>query len=403
MAGERKKRIPQLRHTDLRGIGWHVSYRDADTGTPRKHRFGMIPKAEAELAYHRWLAAHLSGEPQSAEAPTPARRERPRSPGFKPTRGSILEIATSLLDQEEARTRSDPDDRRRGSIGPRVLHDRKKHVRDYLEFLNERHGHGAVASISLHDLTMDDVEAYNRRLVDADYSASQVAKRMRIVKAIIDRGGRPEHGRQLLPWNWESRDIAHGVRTAGRSLPSKPQLERLLAATDLRGRTLIWMAIGLGFGQGDLSAIRVNQIDAESYDLRRGKTGIERYGSTPPLVWSLVQEYLQETPRGPDELLFVTRRGLPLVHERSDAIQQWWHRLRNEIGESKETLDGFYVLRHLGATEFGSRPGCSIGDMRRWLGHSATSRMADVYMKPVSPEDREVVSWIAERLGAGTS
>lgn len=39
-----------------------------------------------------------------------------------------------------------------------------------------------------------------------------------------------------------------------------------------------------------------------------------------------------------------------------------------------------------------SRQGCSIGAMRRWLGHSASSQMVDVYMKPVSPENREVLS-----------
>ena len=56
------------------------------------------------------------------------------------------------------------------------------------------------------------------------------------------------------------------------------------------------------------------------------------------------------------------------------------------------------MLRHLGATEFGSRLGCWIVAMKRWLGHSASSKMADPYMKPVSPEDREVVEWVRKRL-----
>ena len=41
----------------------------------------------------------------------------------------------------------------------------------------------------LADLTMQDVEAFNRLLVTADYSSSQVSKRLRLVKAIIDRAG----------------------------------------------------------------------------------------------------------------------------------------------------------------------------------------------------------------------
>ncbi len=63
------------------------------------------------------------------------------------------------------------------------------------------------------------------------------------------------------------------------------QLEKLLEATDFRGRTFIWLGIGLGFGPKDLSAIRVGQIVNDAYDLRRGKTGIERFSETPPCVW----------------------------------------------------------------------------------------------------------------------
>ena len=58
----RKKRVPQLKYTELRNIGWHVSYRDPKTGTPRRHRFGTISREDAEAAYHEWVAAHLRGE-----------------------------------------------------------------------------------------------------------------------------------------------------------------------------------------------------------------------------------------------------------------------------------------------------------------------------------------------------
>ena len=132
--------------------------------------------------------------------------------------------------------------------------------------------------------------------------------------------------------------------------------------------------------------------------MRRGKTGIERYGSTPPLVWAYVSAYLEEHPRRSDRLMFTARQGQPLVSGNSDAVKRWWTHLRNKIGEDKESLQGFYILRHLGATEFGSRPNSSIGEMKRWLGHSASSSIADVYMKPVPPENQEVVEWVRNRL-----
>jgi integrase len=92
---------------------------------------------------------------------------------------------------------------------------------------------------------------------------------------------------------------------------------------------------------------------------------------------------------------------MPLVHGHTDSVVLWWTKLRESLGEAGENLGGFYTLRHLGATEFGSRAGCSIGAMRRWLGHSASSQMADVYMKPVSPEDRAVVEWVRAAIQSG--
>lgn len=87
---------------------------------------------------------------------------------------------------------------------------------------------------------------------------------------------------------------------------------------------MIWMAIGLGFGQRDLAAARVGQIDAEGYDLRRGKTAVERYGDAPPLVWSYMTSCLQQYQRTDGEWMFITRNGLPIVHNRAVSVQQSW-------------------------------------------------------------------------------
>jgi hypothetical protein len=35
-----------------------------------------------------------------------------------------------------------------------------------------------------------------------------------------------------------------------------------------------------------------------------------------------------------------------------------------------------------------------IGQVKRWLVHSASSRVADQYLKPVAPEDKAVIDWI---------
>ena len=393
-----KRRIPKLCYTANRKIGWHVHYRDSETGIAKRHRFGMVPEAEAKAAYTRWLAGHLAGESYS-DRPVPVRPKKPAGEGAEAMPGSLLEVASGVLRLMEASIREEGGPRSRGSIAKPVYVDREKHIKDFLGFINERHGRGTVARMRVEDLPMTDVELFNRRLVDKGYSASQVGKRMQMVKRIIDRAGRPEHGQQRLAWNWDSRDVAHGRPSEKRKLPTAEQLERLLAATDERGRAMIWLGIGLGFGAADLSVLRVGQIDAHTYDLRRGKTGIERYGETPPLVWRVVSEFVVSYSRKRGELLFVTRDGLPLVHQRSNAVTQWWAKLRKKIGEKPESLSGFYVMRHLGATEFGSRPGTSIAEMKRWLGHSASSEVADIYMRPLPPENKAVVEWVRARLG----
>lgn len=398
-----KKRIPKLSYTKTRGIGWHVSFRDAKTGSPRKHLFRVETEEEARIAYHEWLAAHLRGD---APEPAPAtRRTTPATAVAKPAvpvpPNSLLAVASSYLAHETRRARKPGEPKRPGTIDARVLVDREQVTQEFLAFLNERHGEGAVRRMTLGDLAMADVEEYNRRLaIDRQLSSSQVDKRMHLVKKLVDRAGRPEHGQQVLSWNWDSRDVVRGQRGEARKLPTLEQLKAVLRSCGIRERALVWMGIGLGFGQKDLSVVRVSSIDAHGYDLRRSKTGLERYGRTPPLVWTTIATYLAASPREPGDLLFTTRNGEPLVHGRVDAVQQWWRKLRTKIGEDEKTMAGFYTLRHLGATEFGSRPGTSISEMRTWLGHGAGSREADRYMRPVAPEHRELVEWIRERLAS---
>jgi integrase len=161
---------------------------------------------------------------------------------------------------------------------------------------------------------------------------------------------------------------------------------------------LIRLGIGLGLGARDLAAIRVGQIAPDRYDLRRGKTGVERFGVTPPLGWAYVSKYQRTAKRPTGQLLFVTQNGVPLVQPSSNAVVLWWEKRRARIGETKEMLPGSYTLRHVGATEFGSRPGASIGDVKRWLGHTGSSTVVNLYMRPVRPEYQEVVDWVRKRL-----
>jgi len=227
--------------------------------------------------------------------------------------GSLIEVADSLLNYEQSRVRDADAPRERGKIHPDVFRYRRYYTRKFLQHINTTCGHSAVARLRVDDLTMQQVEQYNRSLVDSGLSASAIKHAMQSVRQLIIRSGRPEHGQQFLRWNWDSRDLYHGRAKKVRRLPTIDQLQRLLSASDLRGRAMIWTAIELGFGATDLGALRVGQIDHQSYDLRRGKTGNERYGDTPPLVWTYLDRYIQNSDRVGGELIFRSQSGLPLM------------------------------------------------------------------------------------------
>lgn len=314
--------------------------------------------------------------------------------------GSLIDVANSLLNYEQSRVRDPESPRVRGKIHPDVYRYRRYYIRKFLKHINAHYGQGIVSQLRVDDLTMQQIEYYNQELVEIGLSSSAIKHAMQSVRHLITRAGRPEHGQQMLRWNWDSRDQFLGRPKKPRQLPTLDQLQRLLLEADLRGRTLIWTAIGLGFGPSDLSVFRVGQIDTQSYDLRRGKTGHERYGETPPLVWAYLERYIDAMDRSVGERVFESLSGLPLTSGRVDRVHGWWSDLRSQIGENKDTMSGFYVLRHLGATEFGSRGGCSISNMRRWLGHAASSSVADVYMRPVAPEYRSLIEYVRHRLSS---
>lgn len=74
------------------------------------------------------------------------------------------------------------------------------------------------------DLTMHDVEAFNRLVAANEKSTKHVTKQMSVVTEIIQRAGRPEHNSQTLNWNWDSRDIIRGKAAKTRTLPTLEQV-----------------------------------------------------------------------------------------------------------------------------------------------------------------------------------
>jgi hypothetical protein len=195
----------------------------------------------------------------------------------------------------------------------------------------------------------------------------------------------------------------------------------VLDAACERERLWIWMGMGLGFGNDDPARARAVHLDKDSYDMRRGKTGIDRYGNMWPIVWAYVTPYLKANPRESDDLLFVTRTSRPLVwvqtktdaelqngtttrgpcvtpYKRSDSVRQAFRKLKRRVGV-EDWPEGFYIWRHVGATAYATRDDVGFAALRTFLGHGK-SDAADQHLKPLSPQTKEVVEWVNTMLGS---
>ena len=101
-----RQRIPKLKFTTWRDLGWHVAFRDKETRIPRKHLFNIHERereAEARVLYHGWVLEHLGANGKTY----PTHVKRPPRPAKKPEMlsGCILEVATGFKKAEEARVR----------------------------------------------------------------------------------------------------------------------------------------------------------------------------------------------------------------------------------------------------------------------------------------------------------
>jgi hypothetical protein len=113
-----KRRIPTLAFTKSQDIGWHVNYRDPQSGVPRRRRFGLIDQNQASELYNAWLAEHLKGAPHRGREKirTPAQVKETDAKAAQVTPGSLLHVSSNYLYFEEKRTRKPGEPRRSGTI-----------------------------------------------------------------------------------------------------------------------------------------------------------------------------------------------------------------------------------------------------------------------------------------------
>jgi hypothetical protein len=121
-----------------------VTYRDAASGYPKKHRFGMVSRDKALEAYTEWLADHLTGATSAAPKRTSRKLVEqlaaPKPASIKPdfVAGSLLHITSGYLTYEESRVRPDGAERRPNTIQRREYESKRLVAQEFLQFLNNQ-------------------------------------------------------------------------------------------------------------------------------------------------------------------------------------------------------------------------------------------------------------------------
>jgi len=210
------------------------------------------------------------------------------------------------------------------------------------------------------------------------------------------------HVRMLLMWGWKMHGLRHpplgciqkfssrknAKKGHGRKHCRDPltwqQLEKLFAVAGITDTALLMLGLNCGFGNMDIGTLKLSDIDFENGMIShpRPKTGVLRDFKLWPETINAIKLYIEKERGRPmdeeiDKLLFVGRRGNPMVWEeidekgkmnRSDAIKNRFRRLFSKAGLKKNYGTGFYILRHCYATIIGT---CSSDprEVQAALGH----------------------------------
>lgn len=160
----------------------------------------------------------------------------------------------------------------------------------------------------------------------------------------------------------------------------------------------ILLAVNCGYGNSDLSRLRVSDVQGEWLAVPRGKTGESRKA----WLWPETREAITEVLKGHtgSELLFTNSTGGPLVSDDgvSDSVTHAFYALKESCGLQRKGV-GFYALRHVFATIAGDTKDQVCVD--HIMGHSDAT-MAGVYREAVFEKRiKSVCSHVRKWLLAG--
>lgn len=207
-------------------------------------------------------------------------------------------------------------------------------------------------------------------------------------------------------------DIRRQRHERGRQIFTAAELRAMLDLSDPRLSAMIYLGINGAYTQSEIAALAVDEVDLSAglIDHLRNKTDVPRTVPLWPETVAAIHAYLEirKDPRGGHgNLLFVSKKGMPVVYEsvsakgrtvRRDSVQESFAKVRDSAG-IKLQLAGFGKLR---ATFRTVADGCRDANaIRRVMGHEVGEGAEPHYIRSIGRDRLDAVvsrvrSWLNE-------
>jgi integrase len=243
-------------------------------------------------------------------------------------------------------------------------------------------------------LTTPQVEAFKDRLLGA-HSRVMTGKVLASLKAIIGEAQR----RGLVAHNVASavklgaRKRENGKLRVGHDIPSKDEVQALIAAAAGRWRPFVVTAIFTGLRASELRGLTWGDVDfgRRVLHVRQradmwGTIGApksaagDREVPLAPMVLNTLREWRLACPKGALDLVFPNGRGK--VESHANILNRGWHPLQKAAGvvgeDGAPKYGGLHSARHFFASWIIER-GFSPKRCQSLLGHSSIQMTFDVY------------------------
>jgi len=250
-------------------------------------------------------------------------------------------------------------------------------------------------NIEINNISTLDLQNYKRRIQKSPVSVCRLNLHISIMKAMF-HWARKNDVLANIP-NIDA--VSRGKIVHQEKFTFDPeQINKLLSATDVKMRAMIWLGLNCGFGCTDCSELKWTDLDFVNARVRlpRRKTGISR--DLP--LWPETIEAIENVPKT-GKLVFYTSRGNPYIHTISkpdgngnekyttlNTVTTKFSRLIKKSGLDVPKGTGFYTLRRTAAT-IAARSGDPFA-VQRLLGH-VDLQMATRYVQDVSKQTDKVI------------